>query len=49
MYAFTLSSRFLAVALVASSTVLVVSGCDKKEKGATQVVASVDGEEISVH
>lgn len=49
MYAFSLSSRFLAVALVASSTVLVVSGCDKKEKGATQVVASVDGEEISVH
>ena len=45
-FAFT---RFLAITLLSGATVLVVTACSKKEKSATQVVASVDGEEISVH
>jgi len=45
-FAFT---RFLAIALLSGATVLAVTACSKKEKSATQVVASVDGEEISVH
>lgn len=42
-------SRYLALVLLSSSAALVATGCGKKDKAATQVVASVDGEEISVH
>ncbi len=41
--------RVLAISGIVSAMAIGVSGCSKKDKAATQVVASVDGEEISVH
>lgn len=41
--------RVLAVSALVCLAAVGVSGCSKKDKSATQVVASVDGEEISVH
>jgi EpsD family peptidyl-prolyl cis-trans isomerase len=41
-------SRLLVMLLAASAVALFVTGCGKKDKAATQVVASVDGEEITV-
>jgi len=42
-------TRFLSAIALLGASVVLVTGCGNKEKGATQVVASVDGEEISVH
>ena len=39
---------FLTVAVIGGVAVFA-TGCGKKDIAATQVVASVDGEEISVH
>jgi len=41
-------SRLLVMLLAASAVALFVTGCGNKDKAATQVVASVDGEEITV-
>ncbi len=41
--------RPFAKLIIASAVVLAVAACGKKEVTSTQVVASVDGEEISVH
>lgn len=49
MHSSFVSSRFFLSMLMATSAVFLVAGCGKKDKTATQVVASVDGEEISVH
>lgn len=40
--------RLLAV-LVAGSVVFLLGACGKKDAAATQVIASVDGQEISIH
>ena len=49
MPAFLTIFRVLAISGIVSAMAIGVSGCNKKDKSATQVVASVDGEEISVH
>lgn len=49
MYATLANPRFFLAILLAGAVALAATGCGKKDKGATQVVASVDGEEISVH
>lgn len=41
--------RTLSKLIWASAVVILVAGCSKKEGASTQVVASVDGQEISVH
>lgn len=41
-------SRLLLTLLIAVSAPLLITACGKKDKAATQVVASVDGEEITV-
>lgn len=43
------NKRSFATLIIASAVVLATAGCGKKEVTSTQVVASVDGEEISVH
>src|SRR3990167_6216808 len=43
------NKRSFATLIIASAVVLAIAGCGKKEVTSTQVVASVDGEEISVH
>lgn len=47
---FSLKAPSLVSTLVlAAATCIIVTGCGKKDKAATQVIASVDGEEISIH
>ena len=41
--------RSFTVLLMTAGAAMLVAGCGKKDPSATQVVASVDGEEISVH
>jgi len=41
-------TRTITALAVASAITLLIAGCGKKDKAATQVVAAVDGEEISV-
>jgi len=49
MFAPSKFTRFFVTIAMLGATVVLTTGCGKKDKGATQVVASVDGEEISVH
>jgi len=42
-------SRFVVAFALLGAVAILATGCGKKDKAATQVVASVDGEEISVH
>lgn len=48
MYPLSKYSRYFASLLIASAVTALLVGCGKKEGAATQVVASVDGQEITV-
>ena len=50
----TFNKTFLNLLILLAATIMVVGGCSKKEaatggKGDSQVVAKVNGDEISVH